>query len=463
VGALSRRELLARAGAGLGGLALSWLLRGTPARAAAPARVYDTVPKPPHFAAKARNVILLFMGGGPSHMDLFDPKPLLAKMDGQTIPFGVEQRGLNNGAKIMGSPFRFARHGQCGHEISELLPHLAGVADDLAIVRSGVSTRIDHGEAELLLHTGRPIRGFPSMGSWITYGLGAENANLPAYIALGGKSPNDRVLPITSAGCLPSLYQGTPMNTDGAAPFYYLAPPAGAAPSADFLRLTQAYNRRHREGRAEVTQLDARIQNYELAARMQVEAMRQLDLAGESDATRRLYGLDDPVTEDFGRRCLLARRLVESGVRFVHVVRFDWDHHAALKKGLTKSCAETDRPVAGLLRDLKSRGLLDSTLVVWTGEFGRLPVAEGADGRDHNPYGYSFWLAGGGVKAGTLLGATDEFGYKAISNPVRTADLHATLLHLLGLHHDRLAFDFEGREETLTGVEPARVVRELVA
>jgi uncharacterized protein (DUF1501 family) len=257
------------------------------------------------------------------------------------------------------------------------------------------------------------------------------------------------------------------MNTGGEAPFFYLDPPKGGANAdaspAEFLRLTQALNRRHLASRPGVSQLDARIQNFELAARMQVEAMRQVDIANESAATRKLYGLDDTVTEDFGRRCLMARRLVESGVRFVHVVRFDWDHHAGLKKALTKSCAETDRPVAGLLQDLKSRGLLDSTLVVWAGEFGRLPVAEGADGRDHNPHGFSFWLAGGGVKAGVVHGATDEFGYKAIEKPVTVADLHATLFHLLGLEHDKLIFEFEGREETITGVEPARVVRDLVA
>ncbi len=461
--------MLATAGAGLGGLALTWMLGGTVARAAGPASgpALDLLPKSPHFAPRARNVILLFMGGGPSHMDLLDPKPALAKYDGQTLPFSVEQRGTISGARVMGSPFRFTRHGACGHEMSELLPHLATVADDLAIVRSGVSTRIDHGEAELLLHTGRPIRGFPSMGSWVTYGLGSENANLPAYVALGGKAPPDRVMPITAPGCLPSLYQGTPLNTEGDAPFFYLHPPkdsplAPADPEA-FLRLTDALNRRHQATRPEITQLDARVQNFELAARMQVEAMKQIDLTGESAATRRLYGLDDPVTEEFGRRCLLARRLVESGVRFVHVVRFDWDHHAGLRKNLTKSCAETDRPVTGLVQDLKSRGLLDSTLVIWTGEFGRLPVAEGADGRDHNPHGYSYWMAGGGVKAGTVHGATDDFGYKTVENPVRTADLHATLMHQLGLHHDKLVFEFEGREETLTGVEPARVITDLLA
>jgi len=333
-------------------------------------------------------------------------------------------------------------------------------------VRSGVSTRIDHGEANLLLHTGRPIGGFPTMGSWVSYGLGTENANLPAYVALTTGTPADRTSGAISCGCLPSLYQGTPLNTGEGDPFFYLnpradAPVAEAAP-AEFLRLTQALNRRHRDARPELSQLDARIQNYELAARMQAEAMTRLDLAGESAATRRLYGLDNAPTADFGKRCLLARRLVEAGVRFVHLFRYDWDHHGGLREGLRKSCAETDRPVAALIEDLKSRGLLDSTLVVWTGEFGRQPVVEGADGRDHNPHGFSFWLAGGGVKGGTVYGRTDDFGYAAVENPVRIADLHATVLHQLGLQHDRLTFEFEGREETLTGVEPARVVKELL-
>jgi hypothetical protein len=453
--------MLAQAGGGLGGLALAWLLNDRRAAAAPPA--LDLTPKPPHFAPKATSVILLWMGGGPSHMDLLDPKPTLTKRHGEVAPFEVKQRGLNRSAKLMASPFKFAKHGRCGHEISELLPHLATAADDIAVVRSGVSTRIDHGEAALLLHTGRPIPGFPSVGSWVSYGLGTENANLPAYVAIAGGVPADRILPATSCGCLPALYQGTPLNTDGGAPFPYLDPPAPDPAAAEFLRLTQALNRRHRETRPGLSQLDARIQNFELAARMQVEALRQVDIGNESAATNKLYGLGEKPTDAFARRCLIARRLVEAGVRFVHVLRVDWDHHNGLKAGLTKSCGETDRPVAGLLKDLKARGLLDTTLVIWTGEFGRQPVVEGADGRDHNPHGFSFWLAGGGVKAGAVYGATDEFGYQAVENKVTMADLHATVLHLLGLGHDRLTYEFEGRDETLTGVEPARVVTELLS
>ncbi len=462
---LSRREMLRKSAGGLGGIALSWLLGQAGANAAARPAL-NLLPKQPHFPVRARNVIFLYMGGGPSHIDLFDPKPLLAKYDGQTVPFSVEQRDVHSTAKVMASPFKFQKYGQSGLDVSELFPHLSTVVDNLAVVRSGVSTRIDHGEALLMMHTGRPISGFPTMGNWITYGLGTENANLPAYVAMP-EGPRERVRNATSSGWLPALYQGTPMNTGEGDPFFYLNPPKNSPVAdhnpAEFLRLTQALNQRHQATRAGISELDARIQNFELAARMQLEVVKQLDLAGESPATRKLYGLDNDTTEPFGRRCLLARRLVEAGVRFVHVMRNDWDHHSGLRNGLTRVCASTDQPIAGLLKDLKSRGLLNETLVVWTGEFGRLPVVEGSDGRDHNPFGFTFWMAGGGVKAGTIYGSTDEFGYRAAENPVRVADLHATLLHLLGLHHDKLIYENEGREETITGVEAARVVQELIA
>jgi len=332
------------------------------------------------------------------------------------------------------------------------------------VIRSAVTNRIDHGEALLMMHTGRPISGFPTMGSWITYGLGTENDNLPAYVAMPD-GPSERVRNATSSGWLPSLFQGTPMNTEKGDPFYYLNPSAEAQEPdpVRFLHLTQTLNRRHQASRPEVSQLDARIQNFELAARMQVEAMRHVDIASESAGTHRLYGLNNPKTKAFGTRCLIARRLIESGVRFVHVMRNDWDHHSNLKNGLIRSCGETDQPIAALLKDLRARGLLDETLVVWIGEFGRLPIVEGSDGRDHNPHGFTFWMAGGGVRAGHVYGATDEFGYKAVENPVSVADFHATVLHLLGLDNNRLSHEFEGRDETLTGVLPARIVREILA
>lgn len=463
----TRREMLTQSAAGLGGIALSWLLasQGKDAHAASalngPA---DLSPREPHYAAKAKNVILLYMGGGPSQMDLLDPKPLLKKYDGQPCPFTVDQRNLHNLSRIMASPFKFAKYGDSGLEVSELLPHLSQVVDELAVVRSAVTNRIDHGEALLMMHTGRPISGFPTMGSWITYGLGTENANLPAYVAMP-VGPSERTRNATSAGWLPSLFQGTPMNTGAGDPFFYLSPSEKFKephPHA-FLELTQAFNGQHQKTRSDVLQLEARIQNFELAARMQVEALQQIDIQSETSATHKLYGLDNPKTKLFGTRCLIARRLVESGVRFVHVMRGDWDHHGGLKNGLTRSCGETDKPVAALLKDLRERGLLDETLVIWTGEFGRLPIVEGSDGRDHNPHGFTFWMAGGGVKPGYVHGATDEFGYKAVENPVTVADFHATVLHLLGLNNDRLSYEFEGRDETLTGVAPARIVNELLA
>src|SRR5258706_4353231 len=458
---LSRRQMLAQFGGGLAGIACSWLL-ARDAKAANPSS-FDLHAKTPHFRTRARNIIFLYMGGGPSQMDLFDPKPELTKHHGEPIPLSITQRAVRGSTKLMASPFTFAKHGRSGIELSELLPHLAEVVDDVAIVRSGVTTRIDHGEALLMMHTGRPISGFPSLGCWITYALGTSNDSMPAYVALPDTDP-ERLRNAISSGWLPALYQGTPFNIKGN-PIFDLERPAGttAADQRAYLQLTQALNRRHPQVRRDPSQPDARIPNFELAARMQVEALRNTDLSGESESTRHLYGLDNETTQKFGAQCLIARRLVESGVRFVHLIRNDWDHHGGLKEKLAKSCAETDLPVAALLKDLKQRGLLDSTLVIWAGEFGRLPVAEGGTGRDHNPYGFSFWLAGGGVRGGTVYGSTDEFGYAAVDNKVTMADFHATVMHLLGLDFHKVTYDYEGRAESLTGVEPARVVKEIMA
>jgi hypothetical protein len=458
---LSRRQMLGQFGGGLAGIAFAWL-SARDLRASNPLQ-FDLLPKTPHFKPRARNIIFLYMGGGPSQMDLFDPKPALNKYDGQPIPFSITQRAVRGTTKLMASPFKFSRHGRSGIELSELLPGFAEVVDEAAIVRSGVTTRIDHGEALLMMHTGRPISGFPSLGCWVTYGLGTANDSMPAYVALPDTDP-ERLRNAISSGWLPALYQGTPLNIKGS-PIFDLERPAGisSADQRDYLQLTQALNRRHQVARRELTQLDARIQNFELAARMQVEALRSMNLTGESESTKKSYGLDNEVTQKFGTQCLIARRLVESGVRFVHLIRNDWDHHGQLKEKLAKSCAETDGPVAALIKDLKQRGLLDSTLVIWAGEFGRLPVAEGGSGRDHNPYGFSFWMAGGGIKGGTTYGSTDEFGYASVENKVTMADFHATVLHLLGLDFKKVTFDYEGRDESLTGVEPARVVKEILA
>lgn len=462
-GPISRRRMLAESAGGFGGLALASLL-GQRNLVASESGTPNS-----HPPVKAKSVIFLYMSGGPSQLDLLDPKPLLKRLDGKPIPVSVEQRDVYGTGKVMASPYRFAKHGESGAEVSELLPHLSGVVDDIAIVRSGVTNRIDHGEALLMMHTGRPIPGFPTIGSWITYALGTENENLPSYVSMSNiNAYRERIA--TGSAFLPSLYQGTPMNYSGGGdPFAFLSPPESGKDESkrqqNYLQLTQALNRRHLESRRELEELDTRIQNFELAARMQVEAMKSIDVSGESEATMRLYGIDgdDKETNDFGMRCLLARRLVESGVRYVHLMHHDWDHHANLSSNLPKTCRQVDQPIAALLSDLKQRRLLESTLVVWTGEFGRLPTVEAVDGRDHNPHGFSFWMAGGGIKPGITHGATDEFGYNAIEDKVSVHDLHATMQHLCGIDPDANSFDFEGREETLTGVQPKRVVQPLIA
>ncbi len=420
--------------------------------------------RPPHHKPKARSVIFLFMMGGPSHMDLFDPKPVLNKYDGQPIPLKINQRALEGSTKILASPYKFKKHGQSGTDVSELLPHTAKMVDDLAVIRSMHSTRNDHDEASFILQSGRPLGGFPSLGSWLTYGLGTTNRSMPGYVVVPTADLPPAPNRFWTSGFLPPVYQGTPFNPTGV-PINNLQRPGNvtAARQRQYLDLTQSLNRRHLNKRGSDQELDARISNIELADRMQVEAMKRVDLGDEPEHVKRLYGIDDKETREFGLSCLMARRLVEAGVRFVQVMKGQWDHHGKIFQNLPKSCRETDKPVAGLLADLKQRGLLDETLVFWGGEFGRLPVAEKADGRDHNPHGFTVWLAGGGVKGGTVHGATDDFGYAAVDQKVSVTDLHATMLHLLGLEHDKLSYEFEGRDETLSGVEPARVVDAVIA
>ena len=457
---LSRRQVLHETAGGLGGIALSWLLaaesRASPATTGR--ALHGSLAKKPHFAPRAQQVIFIYMGGGPSQMDLFDPKPMLTKHHGQPIPLDIQQRALVGSTRLMGSPFKFQKYGKSGIELSELLPATAGIVDELALVRSGVTTRIDHGEALLMMHTGRPESGFPTIGSWVTYALGSENENMPAYVAMASGSPS-RTRSAISSGWLPPRYQATPFNTTGS-PIFDLERPGSVTADEQraYLDLTQALNRRHQRLRPGVPGLDARIENFELAARMQVSALEQADLSGETAVTRKMYGLETDGTRTFGTQCLMARRLVESGVRFVHLLRDHWDHHNNLRENLASSTRKTDRPVAGLIEDLKLRGLLDSTLVIWTGEFGRLPVVQGSDGRDHNPHGFSFWMAGGGVKGGTVYGATDDFGYAAVEDKVTMPDFHATVLHLLGLDHKAVTYPYEGRDETLTLPEEGDVV-----
>jgi hypothetical protein len=465
---LSRRQLLEMSGLGLGAVALEFLLHSEAgAETKAPA---DLRARPPHFKGPARAVIQFVQNGGPSQMDLFDRKPELQKRDGQQAPQSVETFQMGNTTKLLASPFRFRKFGKCGLELAEVLPHTGAIADEITLVRSMYTGHNNHTEALVMLSTGKIFQGRPALGSWVSYALGTANQNLPAYVVLrdpAGYNTTGKL--VWSSGWLPALYQGTELSATGT-PVLNLKPtrplPAGAREdSLDFLaRLNEAHARRF----PQESDLEARIRNFELAARMQLKAADVLDLKKETMATRKLYGLDNPTTAGYGLRCLLARRLVEAGVRFVQVFPppfQPWDSHNDSKGELEKICAVTDLPVAGLIRDLKSRGLLDSTLVLWSGEFGRLPVSQGSKGRDHNRNAFSLWLAGGGVRAGHAHGETDEFGYRAVKDRVGVNDLHATVLHLLGLDHRRLSYRHRGRDETLTDapVTGARVVKEVLA
>jgi len=471
---LSRRQLLAHLGGGFAGVALAAILAdGAPAAAATPRPGFDVLPKPPHHAPKARAVIQLFMHGGPSHVDLLDPKPLLARFDGQTPPAEVAD-DENRTSYLLGSPFRFARHGQSGLEFSEIMPRIARQADEIAVIRSMYTEHRNHEQAIWMANTGLTTSGRPNIGAWVAYGLGTENQNLPAYVAL----PEPKGFPTDgarnwSSGWLPPLYQGTAIRSEGM-PVLHLQPKATRPASIEQrrLELLRGLNDRHRQARPGELELDARIASFELAARMQLSATDALDINQESSATHRLYGLDQEATRAYGKRCLMARRLVERGVRFIQIFMAGqpWDTHSHNTAGTRRCCEQTDLPVGGLLTDLKQRGLLDSTLILWGGEFGRTPGAEqgnprarGAEGRDHHPYGFSVWLAGGGIRGGQAYGATDDFGYRAIVNRTSMADLHATILHLLGLQHETLTYLHNSREERLTDVYPARVITPLLA
>ena len=472
--AFCRREFLQRAGLGFGSLALAYLLNeGDLCGAAAALSSRETVhndlrTRPGHFPAQAKAVIQLYQEGGPSQVDLFDPKPELTKRNGQPHPEQVEVLGANNKNVLLGSPFKFRRHGQCGMELCEHIPHLGGVADELCLVRSMFTEHNNHPEAHAMMQTGKIFTGRPTMGAWVTYALGTENQNLPAFIVLRDpKGYGGNTKRAWSNGWLPALYQGVEFNSKGK-PVHHLTPdePVPLAVQRNRMQLLAKLNAEHLQNYPGDSELETRIKNYELAARMQLAATQALDLSRESNATRKLYGLDSPVTADFGARCLMARRLVEAGVRFVQVSAplEGWDHHGRIKEALPKVCAKTDQPAAALIKDLKSRGLLGSTIVMWTGEFGRLPITESADGRDHNRNAFSLLLAGGGFKGGKIHGATDEFGYKSVVDRVSVPDLHATILHQLGLDHKRLWYPYHGRKETLTdaAVSGAKIVGELL-
>jgi hypothetical protein len=473
---VNRRCFFDRVGTGLMGAALLHLGQRE-GKAAVP--VHDTTPKPPHGAPRARAIIQLCMQGGPSQVDLFDPKPALAKHHGQEVPrsltsvaeFGRDRRGT-----LMRSPFEFARHGKGGARISNLLPHTAKEADHLAIIRSMYNVHPNHEPACYKWQSGLTFPGHPTLGAWITFGLGSVNQNLPAYVVLA--DPQSR-LPVNGvenwmSGYLPPLYQGTPMRSTGS-PLLNLQPGFKEPKSVTDTKraLLAQLDRRHQANRPGQPVLDARIRNYEMAARMQLEAAQTLDTSGESKATLAMYGIGEKETDSFGRRCLLARRLVERGVRFVQIYPRGqmWDNHNNIKSSLAAACKQTDLPTAGLLRDLSQRGLLDEVLILWGGEFGRLPMAQVGNnnktyekaGRDHGPYGFTSWMAGGGTRGGTVYGNTDEIGFASVENRVSIADWHATILHLLGLDYEHLTFDRTGLDEKITHVFPARVVKEILA
>jgi hypothetical protein len=461
---VDRRQMLKQFANGFGMVALAGLMandgRSSEDHPSADSTLDPLALKSPHFPPKAKRIIFLFMSGGPSHVDTFDPKSKLAKDNGKPLPFEMPKLVRTKTGNMLASPFKFQKHGQAGIEVSELFPHVAGCVDDLCVIRSMVADNINHNGACLQMNTGEQAFSRPSMGSWLVYGLGSENQNLPGYIVISPSQPAQGA-PLWSSSFLPAAYQGT-LVSDLKNPIANLR---NGQVSLDQQRIQldtlKKLNEIHRRTRQEDSQLSARIASFELAFRMQKEAPEAFNVGGESESTKKLYGLNDKTTEIFGTQCLMARRLVERGVRFVQVYHTQtakrsscqlWDQHGGLKTDLPANCAATDLPIAGLLKDLKSRGLLKDTLVLWGGEFGRTPTAEGTDGREHHPFGFTMWLAGAGVKGGIVHGATDDVGWHAVQDKVHVHDLHATLLHLMGINHEKLTYRYSGRDYRLTDV-----------
>jgi hypothetical protein len=453
----SRRWLLKSSALGFGNLALSAMLSS---ESEASPSDSPLAAKKPHFAPRAKRIVFLFMKGGPSHVDTFDPKPLLDRDHGKPLPFALPRVTFAKQGNLLKSPWKFQKHGQSGLPVSELFPNVAKHVDDMCMLRSVHGTNPAHGGALIKLHTGTDQFVRPSMGAWVTYGLGTENENLPAFVTVcptlahGGMNN-------WGGAFLPSYCQGTPIgnasiSSSQAKVKHIRNQRIDKNTQRKQLDLIQAMNRDHMEKSEHNKNLEGRLESFELAYRMQTAMPEIQEINGESKQTIRQYGIDDPMTQNFGRQCLLARRFLERGVRFVQVTHSDsevqWDQHGHLFQGHTKNAAEVDKPIAGFLADLKARGLLDDTLVLWGGEFGRTPTAQGSDGRDHNPHGFTMWMAGGGVKGGYTYGATDDYGYYAAENKMHVHDLHATLLHLLGLDHQRLTFRYAGREFRLTDV-----------
>jgi len=475
---LSRRQFLAENAMGVGAVALAWMTQqqtasAIPARLPKDPATFDLKPKAPHFAPRARAMISLFQHGGPSHVDLFDPKPELTRLNGQEYPGEVVFSFVNRASKsLFGSPWKFEKRGQCGTEVSELLPHFSEIVDDVCLLRSMHTGANGHEVSIRYFHGGIPgVVGRPTLGSWLVYGLGCESQELPAYLVL----TDPEGLPVDgvtnwSNGFMPPLFQGTvlrpkePRILNLEAPEYL----RGEVQQQN-LALLKDLNRRHLEARPGEADLEARIASYELAAAMQTRATEALDISGETAATLAMYGIDDPVTREYGTRCLIARRLVERGVRFVQLFHGGqpWDSHSNIRGGLPSICKRTDKPSAGLVKDLKQRGMLDETVVHWGGEIGRLPVTENHGdaskcGRDHNGQGFSIWVAGGGFKPGMTYGETDEFGHRAVKDIVTPNDFQATLLKLFGLDHKQLSYLHSGREQQITAGREARVIPQIM-
>lgn len=468
---VSRREFLCRSGGGFGALALSYLLSRDMAQAEDVAidPLNPLAARKPHFAPKAKSVIFLFMEGGPSHLDLFDPKPTLEKLAGQPMPesFGrpITAMGTANNA-LLPSKRKFKQHGQSGLWVSDWYPNVAEHVDDIAVVRSCWADGLNHVGSVCQMNTGDILAGRPSLGAWTTYGLGASNENLPAFVVMTDANEPLGGPKNWSSGFLPASFQGTAFRA-GKTPIYDLATPRtiGDKQQRSKLDLLGKLNQQFAADKTEDTELAARLNSYELAYRMQASAPEAVDLSGESEATKKLYGIDDESTRKYGTLCLMGRRLVERGVRFVQLYSGGgsaWDAHNDIEENHTRMCRSSDLPVAGLLKDLKARGLLDSTLVVWGGEFGRTPFSEKTLGRDHNPWGFTMWFAGAGVKGGTVIGETDEIGLRAISNKQHVHDIHATILYAMGLDNERLTYLHNGREERPT-INDGMALKEIFA
>ena len=452
---MTRRDFLWNSGGGLGGIALASMLQGAP-----------------HHPAKAKRVVQLFMSGAASQCDLYDYKPALIKRSGEPFdPGGKVELFQSKPGTVLKSPWDWKQQGASGKWISSLAPHVGSCVDDIAFLASMVAKSNIHGPATFMQNSGFILPGFPCMGAWVSYGLGTMNENLPAFVVLPdarGFAPNGPGN--WTAGFLPASNQGTMIRATSANPIFDLNPPKGISKDADAdgLALLKSVNQKHLVGREEDSRLEARISSYEMAARLQLSAPEVLNIDGESKATRDLYGVDEPITSDFGRNCLIARRLLERGVRFVQVwsgadngfPRRNWDSHEDIARDHLEMGTSMDKPAAALIKDLKARGLLDDTIVYWTTEFGRMPCSQGTKGRDHNPFGFTSWLAGGGVKGGVTYGATDEWSFRAVENPIYCYDLHATVLHLLGIDHTRLTYRYNGIDRRLTDVH-GRVINEV--